>query len=551
MKKFYPMLAVTLMTMTAAAAPVGDNTAASARENAPASLRKAPAKVAPEDWKFKVSADDIISDQPAGTKKMCSKSGNYYSLSMFGISEGSSKGMPCTVVEGTDGFFYIYDPFAALDSKSWLKAKIDGDKMTVDLPQAIYTDGADGETYVYVAQMCHFEETDPVGHSGVYVTEEGDTQIVFNREGESWVMQTETRDDHPVIMGLVAADDGTWCGYSDWNTAISPFEGETVTPPADLKTEQWSLIIPLEGHYVGGKYVNVGFTDKDVYMRGFSDMFPEAWIKGTLADGKVTFPSRQYLGADEMSNTFGYFFGGEEKEVYNEEWDFTYMETSLIDQLTFDYDATRQLLSTKDVLIVNKGQDELYMQENISAPRIHPQGEVTDFTPADPVVGSYSEPGDYAGSLYFDFPTLNNQEQILDPAKLYYVVYVDDEPLTFYTDEYAGLSEDTEEIPFLFTNMNNLGFYGTGNITHFMQFTFTGYESMAIQTLYRDGDREFLSGIVNVVGESSVATSEAATVKATDWFDLAGRRVSAPQQGIYIKRVTYTDGSVKAFKTVK
>lgn len=110
--------------------------------------------------------------------------------------------------------------------------------MTVNLPQAIYSDGDDdGNTYVYVAQMCHFELEDPADGSGRYFAEEGDTQLVFNKEGDTWKMQMSEVNDKPMVMGLVAADDGTWCIFSDWNIGLAPFDGELLELPAGVNTE--------------------------------------------------------------------------------------------------------------------------------------------------------------------------------------------------------------------------------------------------------------------------------------------------------------------------
>lgn len=76
---------------------------------------KAPAKAA-EGRKFDVSVDDIIYDQPAGNLKMYSKACDYYGMTMWGIMQGSSDGMPCRVAEAQDGSFYIYNPFSSVDT---------------------------------------------------------------------------------------------------------------------------------------------------------------------------------------------------------------------------------------------------------------------------------------------------------------------------------------------------------------------------------------------------------------------------------------------------
>ncbi|MDE6680215.1 MAG: hypothetical protein K2J92_02555, partial [Muribaculaceae bacterium] len=133
-------------------------------------------------------------------------------------------------------------------------------------------------------------------------------------------------------------------------------------------------------------------------------------------------------------------------------------------------------------------------------------------------------------------------------------VYVDKEPFTFYTDEYVGLPDDTEEIPFLFSNMETLDYYGTCGITHFFYFSFTGYESIDIQTLYRDGEEVYYSDIVPVIGGSgveSINAVEAAGVADVQWYDMTGMRVERPGNGLWLKRTVMTDGTVRTEKVVR
>ena len=37
---------------------------------------------------------------------------------------------------------------------------------------------------------------------------------------------------------------------------------------------------------------------------------------------------------------------------------------------------------------------------------------------------------------------------------------------------------------------------------------------------------------------------------AETWYDLSGRRVANPANGIYIRRIEYSDGSTRSLKTV-
>ncbi len=502
--------------------------------------------------KFDVSVSDIVYDTPAGAKSMKSKSGKYYGNSLWGILEGESNGIPCVVVEGDDTF-WIYNPYTSLDTKTWLKGDIEGDKVTFKLPQAIYADSDGVNDYVYVAQMCYFQWTSDSHEEGLYYPYEGNTEMVFLKEDGKWVMQQpEEVNEHPVIMAVVAADDGTWCAYSEWNTVIENFSEETVNVPSGLQIEPWALTSLNREYdaYNAGMLVNVGIEGNDIYMQGLSSVMPDAWIKGSIENDKVIFPSRQYLGADEMANMFGFFFGAKEEEAYNEEWGFSYFETTLTESLVFDYDADAKTLRTDGTIVINRGDKGVSTSAMFSAPHIRVQGTVENFTPADPIVSLYSPMGDYAGSLYFAFPNVNTEGQLLDTDNLYYRVYVDGYPFMFYTDEYQGLPEDTEEIPFNFSNLSTIGYFGTFNTSHFFSIMFDGYDSMDIQTLYRNENNEVWgSAIVPVVGSSRIdSATVAGDITSVEWIDIQGRRVNNPDKGIYVKRTTYSDGNVKIEK---
>ncbi|MBR6446412.1 MAG: hypothetical protein IKS94_08385 [Prevotella sp.] len=69
-----------------------------------------------------------------------------------------------------------------------------------------------------------------------------------------------------------------------------------VTPPSDLETEE----MPLEGLDLIDEEqlystVNVGKSGSDVYVQGLVPLIPEAWVKGTMEDGVVTFEP-QFVG---------------------------------------------------------------------------------------------------------------------------------------------------------------------------------------------------------------------------------------------------------------
>lgn len=74
-------------------------------------------------------------------------------------------------------------------------------------------------------------------------------------------------------------------------------DSPTITPPDGLATSVYQLSgrHPYSG--IPTDYtLNVGYDGKDVYVQGLYPAFPNAWVKGTVADGKATFKTPQYIG---------------------------------------------------------------------------------------------------------------------------------------------------------------------------------------------------------------------------------------------------------------
>lgn len=123
---------------------------------------------------------------------------------------------------------------------------------------------------------------------------------------------------------------------------LTAFSGRTelVAPPADTAIRPYTLC----GYECSlGKdleySIHVGFAADKVYVQGISTEFPDAWIEGTLSDGRVTFMRNQYLGVyRKLSKPFDIWLTG----IDHDEAIFT--------DLIFDYDAARGTLTLREGL---------------------------------------------------------------------------------------------------------------------------------------------------------------------------------------------------------
>lgn len=64
------------------------------------------------------------------------------------------------------------------------------------------------------------------------------------------------------------------------------------------------------------------------------------------------------------------------------------------------------------------------------------------------------------------------------------------------------------------------------------------------ETRYSDVGWFLTNGIADVTAPES-------RVKREDYYDMAGRRIPAPEKGFYIQSVTYADGTIKNTKLIK
>ena len=122
--------------------------------------------------------------------------------------------------------------------------------------------------------------------------------------------------------------------------------GTPVTIPDGVEAEDYTLdIVHALAQQDGNttdvakkRTVKVAFNGADVYLQGLAYWFPDAYVKGTLADGKVSIVSGQFLGEDMAGDEYltGY--------VKNAEGGYD------VANMLFDYDeATRTLTLNSSV----------------------------------------------------------------------------------------------------------------------------------------------------------------------------------------------------------
>ena len=80
-----------------------------------------------------------------------------------------------------------------------------------------------------------------------------------------------------------------------------------VTPPDGAKAEPYALtgtLLTSDATKTVSQTVQVVRVGKDFYVQGLSYWMEEAWAKGTVEDGRVTFGSNQLMGTDDYGDDY-------------------------------------------------------------------------------------------------------------------------------------------------------------------------------------------------------------------------------------------------------
>ena len=492
---------------------------------------------------------EVITEAPEGRLETYSLSGlAYYSFLgyVMGVSHVGTLGQ---IVYGDDNSVYFKNPFSQFATNSYLKGTLEGDQITVTLPQPIYQEDYYGEIYNYQAErLVYVEEAE----GGWYYRDESSSEIKFTLRNDSVFWAEDTTGN--VMLGL-CDDTGEWMGYGDYNMVYGKVTDQVVEAPADLATEEW--VVSANGD---GYFVNVGFSGSDVYIGGLYESMPDAWIKGTVEGDKVVFPSGQYLGPDESMNCHTYFITSGSEMVYDEVYQEWYADMYMTDKIELSYDAAAKTMiadsKNDSTMVINSGKERVYYIQCLDAPEFKYQAPIVGnpklVTPEFIEFVPYDETYGY-GTVDFIVPKFDAEGRLLNTNSMYYNIFIDDELFTFYPDEYVALTEEMTDIPYAFTDNYDIYDYGTEKYIYLYT---TGFEKIGVRSAYIAVTGQIVFSDIAwyyVSGDPTginTATGEAKGVKSVIYTDLSGRRTTQPVKGLYIKTEVYDDGTQKSVKVI-
>lgn len=501
---------------------------------------------------------EIIDSQPEGTLlENWSQYADGWYLSVDAPTQWEADGTLCQLVLGDDNSVYIKDPISNLSVDAWIKGyKAEGDTVVFNLPQklCIGENSETGEQTDCVAmRMVAKYYTDDKGNNFVTYIPDTKSQIV------KYVMHNDTLrmvSEDGMILGLASVADGGWMGFGDKAHKRYKVKDPMYAPQnADAAQSYILTHTPYEDEQ-SHIQARVAIEGNDIFISGLSPYYPDAWVKGTLNGNKVVFKGKQYMGVDEIHNSHDYFMPIEKE---HKEMDLggglmvPYDSLIYTDEVVFDFDVQSKELSTDGNMIVSGGKEfvnSLYSYYNASmTPWDNKPG-----VPATPEINTlwpYDEDAGW-GAIEFNMSSYDVDGNYLDPANLYYRIYLDDTPYVYTPDKHIDLVEDMTDVPYLFDG-NDWLVNGDIRVTYFYRgdFTYIGVQAICIDK--NDNNKRYESPIVWYNNEAPAAVEEINAnnaVKSVYFTDLCGRKVAHPQHGIYLRTAKKADGTVVTSKVV-
>ena len=506
--------------------------------------------------------EDIISSVDGDVQEVTVCGTGYYMDQGLFLSAFEDDRVASHIVygEGNEVYFFNLIPNCAADS--YLKGVREGDKVIIDLPQTIYwfDNGKDGFfAGIFDMEQRLDENGEPMlSETGepicTYVPSEDSTLTLTIKEDGS--MKAEGLNYRRMLAaGLCSTEQ--WGGYGAWDIEVIPFDEKIVEVPSDMEVADKYWAYSQEG--LGyGYFLNFAKGDEEIYLQGLSEYMPEAWIKASveydLDNGQalLSIPQDQYLGIYLDSY---YIYSKAVKITYNGNGEAAYQLMPDDYQYQLIWDLDRNVITPKDpdiTLMYNAAKDRVYYLEAFyDFELVH--RESLDGVPANPynlVYVDYFETYDEA-ELYFFVPGLSVEGDVLLTENLSYVIYLDDDEWTFSSEDgYVGIDEDMTEIPWAFTSYDIRRW---GSTQRQVAFFVHGISTLGVQSIYRCGDKETRSDIVTISVDSDSVDSlaDGRGVVNVEFYDLSGHRIATPSQGVFVKRVTFEDGSVRTSKIVR
>lgn len=449
---------------------------------------------------------------------------------------------PSVFVFGDNDEVYIQDFYTLWYAGTYVKGTIKDNTITINFPQTVIY-WAD---YGYGIEVCLLE----VNASGDYEVSDIDSVTLSIDESTGVITLDLPGEPYQYGVGVVYTDDQSVDGI-EFSMEYSPVTDLDInTVPEDVELSELMFINDNYGYPV-----YVGKDNENLYLKGLSQNISDGGVIIASIDGNTaSIEPGQIVGA-----SYGMWLYAA-SIYYNEELnDFDILSDPYV--LNVDWD--NMTITTADdqdyfLGLTADMEDSGYLYELFYDINIFQQ-ESFEGTPMNPY-GLYIDDEYYEdyGFVYFIFslPNISTEDTVLDPENLYYRIFVDDEVMEFEPteDEYFGLEEPTELLPYNFFNSFDINM--TYSNERAVGIYSEGYTTLGVQSVYIYDGETTESKVVTLnveTGEESTGIESITNADVVDsaYFNLQGLKVANPENGIFIKRSTLSNGKTIVKKIVK
>lgn len=495
-------------------------------------------------------SNQIIFDQPEGELSWLDRTCDGFVTEAYTATHSLIRGSIVQRVDGEDGYVYLSHMASEYPVNTWTRFQKEGDTLVMEGVQAIYEEyDEDYDEYltVYLAPM---EVVIDENNRGTFVVND-DCRYVFNIGADGSL----TSADPTMILGVCihtidptveGNDVWLWKGFGDRDVTMVAANGVPVTIPEGLEVANWVI---NDGYK--DSFVQVGIDGDDFYVNGVDSSLPESWIKGKIADGKVTFPSGQYLGADMEIYYYSYFCGADFSDEIDDEGNVIRV-ASLAESSIFSYDAENGSLTLERGYVINSTADKLFPLYFYDDVHIGLQHRNPETAPAAPYGLEYYE-DDWGKSVWFMLPNVDVDGNILMVDRLYYEIYVNDVLQSFEIFDEDWNAEQTTRIPYMYDDWMDFWVASSDPRDHTVYLYNDEFvNSVGIRSVYLNENDEYIYsemaywGETNSIGE---ITNDEIPV-SVKWYDLQGRSLNERGSGVSIKVATYSNGTVVRSKVI-
>ncbi|MGI6222523.1 MAG: hypothetical protein ACOYJG_02820 [Prevotella sp.] len=490
-----------------------------------------------------IAYDDIMTETPEGELHANQSLEDYGYTTVYGnIQMTRYSGKVVDYVIGNNGDFYLHNPFSNIRTDSWLRGTIKNDTISFP-PQKIYKETYNGNTYEYYAVYMCFSAND---QTWLQVPDSLDLTFVMHDD-------TLTQVGNGMI-GLVDADNW-WYGIGDMLMEITDVTDEIRTLPEGVTSDKYVLKYAYSPTLSDSKLMDIAIDGFNCYMGHMDDAMGDGYIWGMFAGNNLIVMPPQYLGIDTTFNNHIYYMASRVETKTNKSGK-DYYAYYQANELIFNYDESKGQFSCDSALVINGGKSYISFIKAFNQP-VMTRYEEKATTPRDPEFID-AMPFDYDNNYaYFTvrLPKYGTDNTFMDPEKLYYNIFFDGELYTFEPSLYTSLEQNMTDIPY---NLSNHNFVALDPSARLVDYYDGDVETIGVQLIYKGGNETRKSNIVEIDINEFLETLGLKDVKADhkgivsiNYYDLSGREISQPSHGLYLKKITYQDGSVKTIKSIE